>query len=115
MEQRSYMSSSEDEKVWVETQSSPEFQQLRKKFRNFAFPVTAAFLGWYFMYVLLTAFARDWVSQEVAPNINIAIVLGVLQFVSTFLIMWLYERHSSRTLDPASDALRDKVNARLAK
>ena len=57
------MSSSHDEAVWVETQNSAEFKELRKKFRNFAFPVTAAFLGWYFLYVLLTAFARDWVER----------------------------------------------------
>jgi uncharacterized membrane protein (DUF485 family) len=109
------MSSSQDEAVWVETQNSAEFKELRKKFRNFAFPVTVAFLAWYFAYVLLTAFARDWVSTEIAPNINIAIVLGVLQFASTFLIMWLYERHSSKTLDAASDALRDKVDGKLGK
>lgn len=107
------MSSSHDEAVWVETQNSAEFKELRKKFRSFAFPVTIAFLVWYFGYILLTAFARDWVSIEVAPNINIAIILGVLQFVSTFLIAWLYERHSSKNLDDASDSLRDKVNAKI--
>lgn len=107
------MSSSHDEAVWVETQNSAEFKELRKKFRNFAFPVTIAFLVWYFGYILLTAFARDWVSIEVAPNINIAIILGVLQFVSTFVIAWLYERHSTKHLDSASDQLRDKVNAKI--
>lgn len=109
------MSSSENERVWTEVQESPEFQALKKKYRSFAFPVTLAFLAWYFGYILLTAFARDWVSQEVFPHINIAIILGVLQFVSTFLIAWLYERHSSKHLDAASDSLRDKINERLAK
>lgn len=109
------MGSSENEKVWEETQASPEFQALKKKFRGFAFPVTILFLAWYFGYILLTAFARDWVSTEIVEgsNINIAIVLGVLQFVSTFLIAWLYERHSSKHLDAASDALRDKVNQKI--
>ncbi|MEY4423503.1 MAG: hypothetical protein RLZZ258_606, partial [Actinomycetota bacterium] len=51
----------------------------------------------------------------VIGNINIAFVLGVLQFVSTFLIMWLYERHSSKNLDGRSEALRDKVDKELAK
>ena len=109
------MSSSHDEAVWVETQNSAEFKELRKKFRNFAFPVTVAFLAWYFAYVLLTALAGVWVSGVVGPSIIFAVVLGVLQFASTFLIMWLYERHSSKTLDAASDALRDKVNGKLGK
>jgi len=107
------MGSTEKDGVWEATQASPEFQDLRKRFRGFAFPVTVAFLVWYFLYIGLTVYARDWVSQEVAPNINIAIVLGVLQFVSTFFIAWLYERHSSKHLDDASDALRDKVNTQI--
>jgi uncharacterized membrane protein (DUF485 family) len=107
------MANTENEKVWIETQASPEFQALKKKFRGFAFPVTALFLAWYFGYILLTAFARDWVSIEVLPNINIALILGVLQFVSTFAIAWLYERHSSKHLDDASDELRDKINKQI--
>ena len=109
----SSMGSTEQNSVWEETQKSAEFQALRRKFRNFAFPLTAAFLVWYFGYILLTAFAREWVSTEIAPNINIALVLGVLQFVTTFLIAWIYERYSSKHLDKASDALRDKVNEQI--
>lgn len=107
--------SSDNEKVWSEMQASSEFQALRKKFRGFVFPVTVAFLVWYFSYILLSVYAREWVSTEVFPNINIAIILGVLQFASTFLIAYLYERFSSKHLDAASDALRDKVNEGLAK
>lgn len=101
--------------VWEEVQASPEFADLRKRFRGFAFPLTAAFLGWYFLYILLTAFARDFVSTPVIGNINIAFVLGILQFVSTFVIMWLYERHSSNVLDQASDDIRDLVDRELRK
>jgi uncharacterized membrane protein (DUF485 family) len=109
------MGSTEQDRVWAETQASPEFQDLKRKFRRFAFPLTAAFLVWYFLYVALTAFAREWVSTPLFGNINIAFVLGVLQFATTFLIMWLYERHSSHSLDGPSDAIRDKVDKELAK
>jgi len=101
--------------VWESAQASPEFAELRKSYRGFAFPLTVAFLVWYFLYILLTAFARDFVSTPVVGNINIAFILGVLQFVSTFVIMWLYERHSSRKLDPKGEAIRDRVNQELAK
>lgn len=111
----SSMSSSERERVWSETQASPEFQELKQKFRGFAFPLTVAFLVWYFLYVILTAFAREWMATKVIGNLNIAFVFGVLQFVSTFLIMWLYERHSSHTLDSRSDAIREKVDQELGK
>ena len=109
------MGSSEQDRVWAETQASPEFQDLKRKFRGFAFPLTIAFLAWYFLYVILTAFAREWVATPVIGNINIALILGLLQFASTFVIMWLYERHSSRNLDGASEKIRDKVDQELAK
>ncbi len=109
------MKKTEKNGVWEETQVTPEFQALRKSFRGFAFPLTAAFLVWYFLYVGLTAFARDFVSIKVFGNINIAFVLGILQFVTTFLIMWLYERHSSKKLDGPSEILRLKVEKGLAK
>jgi uncharacterized membrane protein (DUF485 family) len=109
------MGSSEQDRVWAETQASPEFQDLKRKFRGFAFPLTIAFLAWYFLYVILTAFAREWIATPVIGNINIALVLGLLQFASTFLIMWLYERHSSKNLDAASEKIRDKVDKELAK
>jgi len=107
--------SSKNEQVWADTQASPEFQDLKRKFRGFAFPLTVAFLVWYFLYVILTAFAREWISTPVVGNINIAFILGLLQFATTFLIMWLYERHSSHSLDGPSDALRDKVDKELSK
>jgi uncharacterized membrane protein (DUF485 family) len=109
------MGSSEQDRVWAETQASPEFQDLKRKFRGFAFPLTVAFLAWYFLYVILTAFAREWIATPVIGNINIALILGLLQFASTFLIMWLYERHSSKNLDGASEKIRDKVDKELAK
>lgn len=109
----SSMGSTEQNSVWEETQKSAEFQALRRKFRNFAFPLTAAFLVWYFGYILLTAFAREWVATKVIGNINIAFIMGVLQFVTTFLIAWLYERHSSKHLDDASEAIKAKVEKEL--
>lgn len=101
--------------IWEETQNSPEFAALRRKFRTFAFPLTAAFLVWYFLYVLLTSYARDFVNQPVIGNINVAFILGVLQFVTTFVIAWAYERYSSKHLDDASESLRDKVEKGLGK
>jgi len=100
--------------AWEETQSSSAFGQLRKSFRGFAFPLTAAFLVWYFLYILLTAFARDFVSTPVIGNVNIAFILGVLQFVSTFVIMWLYERHSSKVLDGAGEEIKAEVERKMS-
>jgi uncharacterized membrane protein (DUF485 family) len=94
---------------YTEVANSPEFARLRKALRGFAFPVTAAFLVWYALYVLLSAFARDFMGTKVIGNINVALIFGLLQFVTTFLIAWLYARFASRRLDPLADEIRARV------
>ncbi|KAE8764992.1 DUF485 domain-containing protein [Georgenia thermotolerans] len=94
---------------FARVQSSPEFAQLRSKFRAFAFPMTVAFLVWYFLYVLLSTYAEDAMSTPVVGHLNVGLIFGLLQFVSTFLITWLYVRHANRSLDPVAASLRTEL------
>jgi uncharacterized membrane protein (DUF485 family) len=89
-----------------QVQASGEFAQLRSKFRAFAFPMTAAFLVWYFLYVLLSTYAVEAMSTPVVGHLNVGLLLGLAQFASTFLITWLYVRHANRSLDPIAAKLR---------
>ncbi|NVI91197.1 DUF485 domain-containing protein [Actinomadura sp. BRA 177] len=100
--------------VYERFQGTEEFQELRRRFRRFAFPMTAAFLSWYLLYVVLSGWARDFMGTELFGSINIALVFGLLQFVSTFGIAYLYSRHAERRLDPMADKLRDEILAEAA-
>ncbi|MFC9973347.1 DUF485 domain-containing protein [Spirillospora sp. NPDC127200] len=84
---------------------SPEFQRLRSSFRRFVFPMTAAFLTWYLLYVVLSAYARGFMGTKVVGEVNVALVFGLLQFASTFLIAVLYERYARRRLEPLAGAV----------
>jgi uncharacterized membrane protein (DUF485 family) len=90
-------------------QAAPEFVELRRSFRAFAFPMTGIFLAWYFLYVLLSTFAQDFMSTKVWGNINVGLLFGLGQFASTFLITWLYVRHANRRLDPTAERIRDEL------
>nr|WP_245348958.1 DUF485 domain-containing protein [Brachybacterium fresconis] len=90
-------------------QSSEEFTQLRRSFRGFAIPMTIAFLVWYLAYVLLSTYAEGFMSLQVIGNLNLGIILGLSQFLMTFLITWLYIRHANRSLDPISTRIRDEL------
>jgi uncharacterized membrane protein (DUF485 family) len=90
---------------YVAIQESPEFQDLRRRYRGWVLPVAAAALVWYFAYVALAAYAPGFMGTEIAGNINIGLVLGLLQFVSTFAVTALYIRHADKVLDPASARL----------
>ena len=89
--------------------ASPEFAQLRTSFRNFAFPMTLAFLVWYFLYVLLSTYAQGFMSIPLFGYLNVGLVMGLGQFVTTFGITWLYVRHANRELDPLAAQLRDEL------
>lgn len=94
---------------WVDAQRSEEFVGLRRRLRGFIFPMTAFFLAWYFLYVLLAAFAPEFMAARVAGNINVGLVVGLLQFVSTFAITTLYVRFANRHLDPVSAQIREHL------
>ena len=89
--------------------TSPEFAELRTNFRSFAFPMTLAFLVWYFLYVLLSTYAQGFMSIPLFGYLNVGLVMGLGQFVTTFGITWLYVRHANRTLDPLAAQLRDEL------
>jgi uncharacterized membrane protein (DUF485 family) len=88
---------------YLEVQNSDEFGHLRQTLRKFIFPTTIAFILWYALYVLLSAYARDFMAVKLIGNINVALLLGLLQFVSTFLIAWYYARFAAQKVDPLAD------------
>ncbi len=95
---------------YLAVQASPEFQELRRTLRRFVFPTTAFFLVWYASYVLLGAFAHDFMATKVWGNINMGLILGLGQFVTTFLITGLYVRFANRELDPRAAAIRAEMH-----
>jgi uncharacterized membrane protein (DUF485 family) len=97
------------EQLYVDIQRSDQFQRLRGQLRRFVFPMTVVFLGWYLLYVISCGWARDFMSHELWGNINVAFVFGLLQFVSTFLIAWLYSRYMNRHIDPLADEIRHQI------
>jgi uncharacterized membrane protein (DUF485 family) len=99
----------EDTDIYQQVRQSPDFVELRRRFRSFVFPLTAAFLAWYLLYVVLSAWARDFMGQKVFSNINVALVFGLLQFVSTFLIAWWYARQAGKRFDPLAEKIRKEA------
>lgn len=87
---------------------STDFQELRRRYRSFVFPWTAAFLAWYMLYVLLSNYAHDFMGKDVIGNINVGLVLGLLQFLTTFLIAWWYSKQAAKRFDPLAAQIKDR-------
>ncbi|NEA35558.1 DUF485 domain-containing protein [Streptomyces sp. SID13031] len=95
--------------TYRDVQLSPDFSELRRRFRRFVFPMTGLFLVWYFVYVLLADYAHGFMSHKVGGNITVALLFGLGQFVSTFAITLLYVRWADKSFDPEAEKLRDLI------
>ena len=97
--------------VYEKLHATAEFRELRSRYRGFAIPATIAFLAWYLLYVVMSNWATDFMGTQLIGNINVALVFGLLQFVSTFGLAWLYARHANRRFDPIAEDLERRFNA----
>ncbi|MFP7366550.1 DUF485 domain-containing protein [Corynebacterium callunae] len=92
-----------------EMQASAEFGELRSKFRSFAFPMSVAFFVWYILYVLVATFASDWMGTPVFGAINIGVLFGIAQFITTFAITYIYILYANKNLEPLQTSIRQKM------
>ncbi|MFI9123173.1 DUF485 domain-containing protein [Streptomyces bikiniensis] len=92
--------------IYLEVQRSPAFQEVRRRYRRFVFPATFAFLAWYLAYVVAATAAPELMARPVAGAVNVAMVAGLGQFLTTFLLTWAYARHARLRRDRAALELR---------
>lgn len=92
--------------VYLEVQRSAAFQEVRGRYRRFAVPATAAFLVWYVAYVVTATTAPGLMARPVAGAVNLGMLAGLGQFLTTFLLTWAYVRHARLRRDRAALELR---------
>jgi len=87
----------------------PDFVLVRRRITRFVFPVTALFLTWYLTYVLLAAYAHDFMAYRVTGSVTVGLLLGLSQFVTTVVIMLWYARFTRKNVDPKIAELRRRA------
>ncbi|GAA1536254.1 DUF485 domain-containing protein [Streptomyces albidochromogenes] len=92
--------------IYLEVQRSAAFQEVRGRYRRFVVPATLAFFTWYVVYVVAATTAHDLMARPVAGAVNVAMVAGLGQFLTTFVLTWAYARHARLRRDRAALDLR---------
>src|SRR5688572_7972858 len=85
---------------------SEDFRGLQRRHRSFVFPLAIAFLVWYFLYVLLAAYAHDFMATPVFGSVNVGLLFGLGQFVSTSIITLASVAYATPKLDPTAEKIR---------
>lgn len=99
---------------YVAVEESPRFRELKRRQRGFVFPLSIAFLVWYFAFVLLSSFAPTFMATPVWGTVNVGLLLGLGQFVTTFAITMAYVWYANRRLDPIAEELRGELEEQEA-
>jgi uncharacterized membrane protein (DUF485 family) len=105
--------SAEAHAAYQRIHATDEFAQLKRSYLRFVVPLTVAFMVWYLLYVLASNYANDFMGHVLFGNINVALVFGLLQFVTTFGIAIWYAMFAARNMDPIADALRDEFEQEI--
>src|ERR1700742_1465783 len=92
--------------TYAQIEASEEFRSPRSRLHRFVFTAMAFFLLWYATYVVLGTYARGFMATPVAGPVNIGLLFGLGQFVTTFAIAALYVRFANHTIDPLVERIR---------
>lgn len=85
---------------WEAIERSPEFQELVTRRRSFVLPATIFFLVWYMGFILLTAYAKGFMSERVHEGLTVGYCLALTQFVMVLVLGLMYLSRSAKVYDP---------------
>ena len=107
------MDPKESRRAFVAAAATPEYQELRSRFRGFAFPMTVAGLGSFFTFVLLSIFAVDFMAQPFPgfEAINVGLVIGFVQFAIVWIWTAIYVKYMTNRIDPATAAVKEELES----
>ena len=88
---------------WEAIERSPEFRQLVERRRKFVMPCTVFFLSWYLGFILLCAYAPDFMGESVYEGLTVGYCLALTQFVMVFTLGLWYLRKADREFDPLAE------------
>jgi uncharacterized membrane protein (DUF485 family) len=103
---------------WDEIERSPEFQELVTRRKSFVVPGTIFFLAWYMGFILLVAYAEDFMSERVYEGLTVGYCLALTQFVMVLVLGLWYLRKADNEFDPLAakaieryEGVRERVSS----
>jgi uncharacterized membrane protein (DUF485 family) len=94
---------------YLQGQRRAACDEVRTQYRRFVVPAMVGFLLWYLAYVITATVAPGFMARPVAGAVNVAVIAGFGQFLSTFALTWAYARHARLSSARAALEVRGKT------
>jgi uncharacterized membrane protein (DUF485 family) len=88
---------------WETIEDSPQFRELVTRRRRFVIPCTIFFLSWYMGFIVLCAYAPDFMGERVYEGLTVGYCLALTQFLMVFVLGIWYLRKAQAEFDPLAD------------
>ncbi|MBE2999719.1 DUF485 domain-containing protein [Nocardiopsis sp. HNM0947] len=93
------------ERLWGDR----DFVRLRRRYALLCGLLVTLFLSGYLTHLLLSAYARDFMSIRLADPVNVALVSGLGQFLLVFFLAWAFSSAARRWIDPLAARVRTRM------
>jgi uncharacterized membrane protein (DUF485 family) len=90
---------------WEGVEQSEQFKELEATRRRLVLPLLGLFVVWFGGFLVLTAYARDFMAKDIYRGFTVAYAAAFSVVVMTWLIAFIYIRSARSSLDPQIDRL----------
>ena len=87
----------------------PDFMELSSKKNAISITLTIIELAAYFGFIFLIAFNKEFLAQDIAPNITVGIPVGVGVIIISWLLTGIYVRWANSTYDSLVEKVKNKI------
>jgi uncharacterized membrane protein (DUF485 family) len=90
---------------WDRVEESEQFQELAARRRRVVRPLLIVFVVWYGGFLVLTAYARDFMAETIYRGFTVAYAAAFSLIVMTWLLAFIYVRSARTSIDPHVDRI----------
>ena len=69
---------------YIKIEQSEEFKELKRRKYRFIFPVPLLFIAYYLFFIVMSAYAQDFMAQPLLGNLTTGYLFGI----SYYLVIW---------------------------
>jgi len=95
--------------VYARIRKNPQFADMVNRRERFAWFLAGVVFLVFYSFVMAVAFAPDWIAQKPfeGSNVTIGILLGLFQFVSFWILTFVYVRRANGEFDDMNKQIVD--------